>query len=553
MGTRVTNSSRRNPTPPFACRNILRDDSTRKQDRTVSDVNGTDHLDPGPDEDTVSDGGYASIVRAKDDVGEDLAVGSHDRLAIDDDRSVVGQSDACPEAVDRDREAQSDRPCLEEPPKERPEDPAARVAPPFGETELDKPPILWILGQVADHARVDPSEVSGDELLARSERVDLSYHDGTLDLRVSAREELVMLGRHGRTSETMNQRVAVLTQHGTWSASTRSRALQYLEGLSAVVGTVDVFLADDEPERLPGRVGQCRYFASHAQRYVRRHRELDRLLPSYDAVLVQRGLYAMGPGFIVGPLERFQGRVVLDLDDDVFSPTPSMRGKGPAARWLYGPHQARRLVERADAIVVSTPNLASALPACQASVTVLPTVPEVASYAQAIDGGTPGLVGWAGTSGGLAYLDPLEQLFAQLSDEGVGRLRVVSSAPWPGKSEFVRWHLDEEATMFAQWAVGIMPLPDTAYARSKAGYKLLQYMAAGVPSIASPVGANIELLEESGGGILAKTVEDWDRAIRRLLGDAPLRTAMGQRGRAFVEEMAQPAHHIETLRALLVD
>ena len=327
-------------------------------------------------------------------------------------------------------------------------------------------------------------------------------------------------------------RVAVITQHGEWSASTRARVLQYVPVLEKHVDTVDVFLAKDRPERRPGRTGQAVYFAEHAQRYVLRWSEITRRVTDYDAVLVQRGIYAIGPGAIVRPLEAFPGRVVYDLDDALLAETPSMQGKGAAAAWLYGPHQVRRLLGRADAIVVSTRTLAQGLPPTTAPVTVLPTVPDVSAYRRATGGGTPGLIGWAGTTGGLPYLDPLREVLRRLDESGTARLRVVSSAPWSGPSEFRPWRLDDEPTMFADFAVGIMPLPDTDYARAKAGYKLLQYMAAGVPVVATAAGAVPEVV---GDGAWLVSPGDGDALAARLsdalAGGASVDALVG-RGRA---------------------
>jgi glycosyltransferase involved in cell wall biosynthesis len=345
--------------------------------------------------------------------------------------------------------------------------------------------------------------------------------------------------------------VAMLTQHGTWSASTRFRAVQHAERLAARLGTVDLYLADDRPVRHPGRVGQVRFFADHGRRYAARALEVRSLVDRYDALFVQRGLYAMGPGALARPVERFGGRVVYDLDDDLTTETPAMQGKGPLAHWLYGPHQARRLLRRADRVVVSTDVLARRLGRSGTPVTVLPTVPDPAGYRQAIDGGTPGLVGWAGTTGGLRYLDPLAPVFRSLAEDGVGRLEVVSSAPWSGPAEFRPWRLQDEPTLFAPWAVGIMPLPDTEYAQAKAGFKLLQYMASGIPVVASPVGVNRDLVERSGAGLLADGPDQWDDALRRLLGDAELRRSMGADGRAFIEEFADLEGQADVLAELL--
>ena len=128
---------------------------------------------------------------------------------------------------------------------------------------------------------------------------------------------------------------------------------------------------------------------------------------------------------------------------------------------------------------------------------------------------------------------------------------MVSSEPWNGPSSFRRWTIAEEATVFARFGIGIMPLPDTPYTRAKAGFKLLQYMAAGVPVVASPVGINRKLVDDSGSGFLAEDPTDWERAIRLLAVDPALRTELGSRGRAFVERYADLDGHADTLAGLL--
>lgn len=345
----------------------------------------------------------------------------------------------------------------------------------------------------------------------------------------------------------------MVTELGAWSASTRYRALQHLPRVQAHVGRVDLFLPDDQPPRAPGRAGQARYFGAHGVRYLRRWRELARALPEYDAVLVQRGAYALGPGAVAGPIERFSGRVVFDLDDAVFATRPSLEGRPAPVHWLYGPQQARRILRRADAVVASTPTLAGELRQLGVEPVVLPTILDPSRYPLATQSAATRVIGWAGTNGGLGYLDPLRDVFADLARRQVGELEVVSSQPWDGPASFRPWQLADESTLFARFAVGIMPLPDTPYTRSKAGFKLLQYMAAGVPVVASPLGVNRELVERSGAGLLAETPAEWSEALERLLGDVELRRQMAARGRAFVEQHADLDGQAATLAALLTD
>ncbi len=347
-------------------------------------------------------------------------------------------------------------------------------------------------------------------------------------------------------------RVAVIAEQPLTSSSTQFRALQHLPRLRARLGEVDAFVADSEVDRGRGRVDQFLFFARHGVRYVRRRIELERELHRYDAVLVQRGVYPMGPAWVTRPLERFGGRVVLDLDDAVFELAPVVAAKGRAGRWLYGGRQARALLARADAVVASTSALAEMLPNRRADA-ILPSVPDPEPFPRAEHRHElPLRVGWTGTPGNIRYLDPLADVFERLEREGVARLEVVSSEPWRrGPSTFRRWRLDEVPAFFARFEVGLMPLPDTPYTRAKAGFKLLQYMAAGSATVASPVGVNVELVERSGGGVLAEGAAQWEDALRALAHDRDRRAELGARGRAFVGRYVDLDAQADTLAALI--
>ena len=84
--------------------------------------------------------------------------------------------------------------------------------------------------------------------------------------------------------------------------------------------------------------------------------------------------------------------------------------------------------------------------------------------------------------------------------------------------------------------VGVMPLPDEPWARGKCAYKLIQYMACGLPVVASPVGMNREVVKHGVNGFLATTESEWEEALLHLASDADLRHRMGQEGRRLVEK-----------------
>jgi glycosyltransferase involved in cell wall biosynthesis len=347
-------------------------------------------------------------------------------------------------------------------------------------------------------------------------------------------------------------RIAIVTATGLVGASARYRAVQFVEHLARDHEVQLLLPSDGVRESHGGAVERVRYFGGHAACYAVRLRELHRVLPRFDGVLVQRGAYPMGPGAVVGPIVRFDGQVVFDLDDAVFATSPDLARRGRATRWLYGPQQAARLVARADAVVVSTDAVGDCLPGARRPDAVLPTIPDPARCELAVHAERrPVLIGWAGNAGNLSYLDAIAPALAALRERGAAELEVVSSRPWPGSTRFVPWRLEQEAGVFSRHDIGIMPLPDTPYTRAKAGFKLLQYMAAGLPVVASPVGANVEIVERSQAGMLASSPAEWERALGRLAGDVELRAELGRRGRSWIEREADVADQASVLRGLL--
>ena len=98
------------------------------------------------------------------------------------------------------------------------------------------------------------------------------------------------------------------------------------------------------------------------------------------------------------------------------------------------------------------------------------------------------------------------------------------------------WRLEDEPGDIASFDVGIMPLPDNLWAWGKWGYKLIQYLATGVPVVASPVGLNLDIMREGWNGHFASAPEEWEPRITSLLSTPGVAKEMGERGRIDVEQ-----------------
>jgi glycosyltransferase involved in cell wall biosynthesis len=106
----------------------------------------------------------------------------------------------------------------------------------------------------------------------------------------------------------------------------------------------------------------------------------------------------------------------------------------------------------------------------------------------------------------------------------------------PGVAVEIRpWSEATEAEDIRRMDVGIMPIPDEPFERGKCGYKLVQYMAAELPVVASPVGVNSQIIEDGITGYVAGTNSEWVRALDRLRQDEGARTSMGKAARLKVK------------------
>ena len=101
--------------------------------------------------------------------------------------------------------------------------------------------------------------------------------------------------------------------------------------------------------------------------------------------------------------------------------------------------------------------------------------------------------------------------------------------------ELLPWQECTEVDLLRTCDIGVMPLADTPWERGKCGYKLIQYMACGLPVVASPVGVNRRLVDEGRDGFLADSDASWHAALARLCDDADLRARLGGMGRRKVE------------------
>jgi len=177
-------------------------------------------------------------------------------------------------------------------------------------------------------------------------------------------------------------------------------------------------------------------------------------------------------------------------------------------------------------------------------VELIPTSIDLARYASPVlsnnydKGGMPRIV-WVGSPSTVRYLMLIAEPLRALAAKQPFVLRVIGggSIMLPGvEVEEVKWSEETEVASIKSADVGIMPLDDTPWEQGKCGYKLIQYMACGLPVIGSAIGANNDIVVQGVTGFLARTSNEWLANLEILLNDAFLRQSMGQAGRMRVAD-----------------
>ena len=345
--------------------------------------------------------------------------------------------------------------------------------------------------------------------------------------------------RHRRTTAVacLIMRLLMLTKYGRLGASSRLRSYAYLPALQAAGWqvTVSPLMSDDYVCGL--QLGR-RALGSLPSGYARRMIAL-RSAAAHDLVWIEKDALPWLPFSIEKTLLGSGARYVLDYDDAVFHHYDQHRSS--LVRTLLG-RKHNELMKRSVMVVAGNDYLAQrARAAGAANVQVVPTVVDIHRYPD-VSRRTPRdgqlEVVWIGQRSTGRYLQPLAATMRQLEKAGLCRFTAIGidAAQFGLPMRSLPWDEQREAAVLSEFDVGLMPLPDTPFERGKCGYKLIQYMACGLPVVASPVGVNVNLVAEGENGFLANTPADWESAIRKLAANPALRSRMGEAGRKRVAD-----------------
>lgn len=158
---------------------------------------------------------------------------------------------------------------------------------------------------------------------------------------------------------------------------------------------------------------------------------------------------------------------------------------------------------------------------------------------------------WIGNPATFPYLEQFAPVLRKMAKICDFELLMIGKSSWtlPGvPCRSADWSEETEAELLTRSHAGLMPLPDEPFARGKSAYKLIQYAAAGIPALGSPIGENKKIIRHGETGFLCDSAESWCDSLKKLYDDDALRSLMGTNARLFAADWS-----IEKQSARVID
>lgn len=311
------------------------------------------------------------------------------------------------------------------------------------------------------------------------------------------------------------KKISIFPRYNTLGASSRYRFYMYAERLVKAGYEVRIssFLDNDYLTRLYSnrRVNPFMILRS----YIRR---LYKALFSAKCILLEYEMFPYLP-FFFSKLFLAGKKYILNFDDNVWT-------KYSGKPWLKGKYD--RLIKNAAGVIAANEYLYEIIKKHNVNIIRIPTVIDLDLYQAEYPKFERFTIIWIGTPVTYKYVLQFAGAFRQMAGELDFELLILSSTALekdriPGVNmRFVDWHPAIEAEYLIRSHIGVMPLTDDDFSRGKSAFKIIQYLAAGLPVIASPVGENRNVIADGENGFLADSPDEWADVLRTLYRDHEL-------------------------------
>jgi L-malate glycosyltransferase len=271
--------------------------------------------------------------------------------------------------------------------------------------------------------------------------------------------------------------------------------------------------------------------------YLRRVYDLFRIR-NYDIVYTFLWVAPFAPPIFEKLTRTLAKKMIYDIDDLVFLNPPS--STNPLIHYLRSPKNHISLMKSADHVITCTPYLDSLVRKYNQHTTDISSTINTTLYRPKTNYATKEklIIGWSGSHSTSKYLHLLDNIFQRLAKMHSFKLLVMGDENFRLEGvdvEALPWKEEYEVEVISRFDIGVYPLPNEEWVLGKSGLKALQYMALGIPTVATDIGTIRRIICNSENGFLVSDEEQWKETIIKLMNDRFLREAIGNKAAATVE------------------
>lgn len=278
----------------------------------------------------------------------------------------------------------------------------------------------------------------------------------------------------------------------------------------------------------------------------------------FDAVYIYREAAYVGPPFLEWIIFMMGIPIIYDFDDAIWLQDASSKNRN--WNWLRCSWKTAWICRISAAVIVGNAYLADYAKKYNQKVHIVPTVIDTHYHTPrkfpTIDKNHTVIIGWTGSLTTLPYLQQVHHVLQILKQRYAIVFHVIGADHYSIKdvpTVAKPWNAETEIKELQAFDIGIMPLTDDCWSQGKCGFKILQYMATGIPAVASDVGMNKKIIQEGVNGYLVSSENQWIEKLSKLIEDAALRKQMGAEGRRMIEETFSLVQWLPAISNILKD
>ena len=337
--------------------------------------------------------------------------------------------------------------------------------------------------------------------------------------------------------------VLALVPHQYGHAPGQRSSIELWESVLEPVG-IRIHYAPFETKRLHEVLYRQGHYATKAGEMLRAYFERLQLLKEldrFDAVFVYREAALLGPAWLEKMVARRGKPIIYQLDDPLYIPYSSPSNGYFSYLKFFG--KVAEICRLAKVVVVNSTHIREYVSQYNNSIWQVPSLVDTTKYVfrpDLLDQQTDDVsIGWSGSPTTLGNIQVVAGALRKLSEQVKYRAHLIGGTEFnlPGVNYTAqKWSSETEVEDLRRMQVGMVPLPVNEWNKRKFYMKTAQYMALGIPPVATPLGSNPEVIEQGVTGFLANSDEDWVRYLKLLIQDRDLRLNMSRLAAAAAQE-----------------